>query len=403
MNRQYSPRTFIRHAPNALLKQYFDTEEIDLAISWDELRETDDGPIFAAIDRLPPEQARQVHGDFSMANDLACSNGVVAIIEEATLWNQDWSEQFAEMTNDYERAMWTFLNEPLRFVAAGAFHEMDRVTFSWHRFVGTRLEAQSDDEAREVFGAALSAYYRRQGRGRHCHVDVYRRTGPERYCYFAYPEDAAQSELGYDDEGRFQRRPRQSAFEVIFVYRPEEGIVDLYARGDKRQKSALAELFCVNILGLTGLPDEDGREPFNLAVLKDPTFAFRTDPRDGVLGVDVRLMRLDLPFDATKGAGRRITFEAKSTPCAPKALHVLIREAIREFPITMRDVQIGRAKLCFTFRPVGDARPKTLTFEVGYPDRCTLKDAPYDQIARKYLGEWGIARNGDTARLAEAG
>jgi len=402
MSRQYSPRTFLRRVPNIQIEQYFAACAFPIKIDWHAASETDDSLIFEAIEEMPPDVVRRVNGDFSHVYEMATPKGVAAIIEEVSLWNLDWSEQFAEMENDYERAMWTFLNEPHRFAAAGAFHEMDRVTFSWHCFVGHRLDVQTDDGAREGFGEALSTHYRRQGRGRHCHVDVYRRTDPERYCFFAYPEDAAQSDLGYDDEGRFQRRPRQSAFEVIFVYRPEEGILDLYARGDKNLKETLAEIFCINILGLTGIPDDSGREPFNLAVLKDPAFAFRTDPQDGVQGVDVRLIRLDLPFVRGKGAGRRITLEAKSTSDAQNALHCLIQDAIDPFGIAMNEVQIGRAKLCFTFCPVGDARPKTLTFEVGYPDRCTLKDDPYDQIARKYLSEWKIARNNRTSRLTEA-
>ncbi|MFI4862524.1 MAG: hypothetical protein ACIAXF_17805 [Phycisphaerales bacterium JB063] len=305
----------------------------------------------------------------------------------------DWSEQFAAMRNDYERAMWTFLNEPRRFEAAGAFHEMDRYSFNWNRFVGYRLEARTDEEALNDFADALANHYRRQGLGRHCHVDVYRRVDPERFCYFAYPEDAANTDLGYDENGRFQRRPRQSAFEVIFNYRPEAGTIELHARGNKDQKKALAELFCIHVLGLVGLPDEDGRVPFDLSVLKDPSFEFTLDPADRVQSVDVRLLRLDLPADRQRGDGRRITLEAKSTLDAPRAMYGLMSEAINAYHVDIAEVQAGRAKFCFTFMPVGTERPKTLPFEVGYPDRCTLKDDPHDQIARTCLTESGIARN----------
>lgn len=231
--------------------------------------------------------------------------------------------------------------------------------------------------------------YRPQSRGRNCSVDVYHRLDPERYCYFAYPEDSTSTDLVYD-HNQLVRRPRQSVFEVIFVYRPEEGTVELYAHGDKREKENLAAAFCTKVLGLSALPD-DGAEPFDLSCLKDPTFAFPTDPRDGVQSVDVPLLRLDLPFDRRKGAGRRITVEAKSTLEAPQALHGLIRDALDPHQVTARDALVGRAKLRFTFRPVDGKRPKTLTFEVSYPDRCTLKDDPHDQIARKCLYEWGIA------------
>lgn len=240
MARNYARRTFLRQTPNSLLREYFDCHGIDLAIDWDELTETGIEPIANAMDSLDENILRRVDSDFSLIMELACGKGSQAIIEEASLWNQDWSEQFAAMHNDYERAMWTFLHEPRRFEAAGAFHEMDRYAFNWHRFVGFRLEPQTDEAVMATFADALASHYRRQGRGRHCHVDVYRRVDPERYCYFAYPEDAANTDIGYDEDGQFQRRPRQSAFEVIFVYRPEDGTIELHARGDKRQKEALA-------------------------------------------------------------------------------------------------------------------------------------------------------------------
>jgi hypothetical protein len=402
MTRPYSRRTFLRQTPNHSLKEYFLQRQIDLNIPWDDMAETAIQPVEAAMDALPVHVIQQVEGEFSQVMDMATARGVGAIIEEASLWSLDWSESFAAMVNEYERAMWTFLNEPRRFFAAGAFHEMDRVRFGWHRFVGHRLESAIDDGTLDVFGSKLASHYRRQGRGRHCHVDVYRREDPVRFCYFAYPEDAASTEIGYDEQGHIERRARQSAFEVIFVYRPEEGMLDLYARGTKQEKESLAEIFCINILGLAGLPDEDGREPFDLTVLKDPSFDFATDTHDRVQRVDVQLIRMDLPFDRSKGAGRRLQLEAKSTGDAPQALHNMMAETLNPMNIELTDVIVGRAKLCFTFRPIDNQRPKTLTFEVGYPDRCTLKDNPHDQIARKYLREWGIARDEPAPVYSEA-
>ncbi len=147
-----------------------------------------------------------------MINELACGAGIRAILEEAAFWGKDWSADFEKMENDYERAFWTFLNEPRRFEVAGAFHVMDRYSGWWRRFVGKRLEPATESNALEELEGGIRAYYRRQGRGRHCHVDVYLRHDPERLCYFVYPEGIATSELGFEDGGKFGRRPRQSIF-----------------------------------------------------------------------------------------------------------------------------------------------------------------------------------------------
>ena len=204
-------RTFLRKTPNALLKQYFEQRNLHLGLEWDTLGETDVEPIFEALDRLPEARQQQVESDFRMVNDLACEAGTLAILEEARFWNRDWSDAFAKMRNAYERSMWTFLNEPQRFRVAGNFHEMDRRRGWRRRFVGHRLRARSDEAALEALAAGLRDYYRRQARGRHCHVDCYLRREPERHCYFAYPEDYASTDLGYDEHGRFQQRARRSA------------------------------------------------------------------------------------------------------------------------------------------------------------------------------------------------
>lgn len=393
MARQYSAKTFFRNVPNILLQQYFQSRHIDLDLEWVRLHETDVDPIFLALEQIPEGMRSAIDSDFRMINDLACEAGTLALLEEAAFWGRDRSEQFAGMKTAYERAFWTFLNEPARFRVAGNFHEMDR-RGGWRRcFVGHRLETGTDEENLRALEKKLRFFYRRQGRGRFCHVDFYQRRNPERYCYFAYPEDYASTEVGFDDDGRFQHRTHRPAFENIFVYRPEEGVLELTARGNKAQIEQLQEIFCTAILGLVELPDDNGRMPYDLAVLKNRYFPFAADPKDRVAHVEVRQLRLDLPFDRLKGARRRITLTASSLPEASNALHRLVDEAINKENVGLGEALISQAKLRFTFAPVDGERPKTLTFEVTYPDRCTLKDDPHDQIAKKYLKEWGIARD----------
>lgn len=110
MSRQYSAKTFLRKVPNKLLRDYFAAVAIDLELNWDGLVDTDVEPIFEAIHALNDKQRGAVESDFTNINELACENGTRAILEEAAFWGKDWSAQFAQMENAYERAFWTFLN-----------------------------------------------------------------------------------------------------------------------------------------------------------------------------------------------------------------------------------------------------------------------------------------------------
>ncbi len=391
MGRQYSAKTFLRNTPNYLLKQYFQRRDTDLGFDWSCLHETDVNPLFVAFEQLDGATRGTIDNDFTMINDLACKAGVVAILEKAGGATCGLADKLAGMKNAYKRAFWTFLHEPELFRLAGCFHEMDRRAGWRRRFVGIRLDAASDRNALRAFERALRLFYRRQGRGRFCHVDHYLRHDPVRHCCFAYPEDYASTDMGYDEHGSFQQWARRSAFEIIFVYRPEEGALEVRAKGGRRQIVELQEIFCTHILGLEQLPDNEGQVPYDLAVLKRGAFSFPTDPPDRIAGVEVRLLRLDLPHRPGEAVPRRITLSVNSRNDVGDSLYRLLDEAIDKDHVPLRDVHISVAKLRFTFEPTNGERPKTLTFEVKYPDRCTLKDDPHDQIARKYLRRWKIA------------
>ena len=393
MARQYSARTFLRNTPNDLLKRYFEKRGVRFRVSWIVAHETDVNWILGELERLPDALRSSIDSDFRLINDMACETGVLALLDKAGVPDDDWSARLAGMRNNYERAFWAFLTDPQRFRLAGCFHEMDRYGGWRRRFVGVHLEAASDDESLRAFEQALRQCYRRQGRGRFCHVDYYLRQGPERHCYFAYPEDYATTELGYDDDGRFQSRSRRAAFELIFVYRPEEGVLEIHGRGGKKQMAELQEIFCTHILGLERMPDDEGRVPYDLSVLKDRNFPFKTDPEDRIAAVEVRLLRLDLPSEPGQRGRRRIVLEVTSRDHTGDALYRLLDEALNTNGLPLHALHVSEAKMRFTFEPVNGERPKTLTFDLRYPDRCTLKDDPHDQIARKYLRRWGIAHD----------
>lgn len=387
MGRQYSARTFLRNVPNCLLQKYFEAHGLDIGVSWTVVSETEVEGLFGIMEQFPEEKRSRIDSDFRMINELACERGTLAILEEAGFRGDDLATRFERMKNAYERAFWTFLNEPDCFQMAGCFHEMDRQGGWRRRCVGYHIEAKHDHGALRTFEEELQMVYRRQGRGRFCHVDYYCRQNPERHCYFAYPEDYANTDMGYDEHGQFQRRARRSALEIIFLYRPADGMLDLRGKGNRKQIAEIQKTFGEHILGMEQLPDERERPPYDLEVLKDESFPFSTDPQDRVAAVHVRQLRLCLPGPLK----RRITVSAESSRQAPQALHDLLNEAINKTRVPLSQLRVAHAKLRLTFAPEDGERPKTLTFEVAYPDRCTLKDDPHDQVAKKYLQRWGIA------------
>lgn len=317
---------------------------------------------------------------------MACEKGILVLIEEAgsVFHNIALLPVFEPMKNDYERASWVFLNHPIIFEIACDLAYMDSLGSWSSRKVGAGLAPAVEEKDMRNLADGVSEFYKKQGRGHRCHVDNYLRQQPERHCYFVYPEDYATTELGFNDEGNFYHRLRKPAFEVIFVYRPESDVLEVSAKGGRNVVEELQEIFCKTILGLDGLPKLE-KQHFDLSKLKDNALSFVTDPADGIEKVTLRMLRLDLP-----GIGsRRITLEANSKN-DEQPVHKLIEKALNKSNVSIDKAVIAKAKIQIKFAARNGKKGKSLMFEISNPDRCTLRDDPLDQIAKKYIKRWGL-------------
>ncbi|MFC1792736.1 hypothetical protein ACFL3Q_04035 [Planctomycetota bacterium] len=386
MWRNYSPKTFLRQTPNHILKEYFNRKDLLKDIDFDNLGDTEIEPIFEAMDKLDIKERNKIEAEFRQIYEMAFEKGVLVLIEEAgsVYHNIDLLPIFEPMENHYEKAFWVFLNHPLVFEIACDLAYMDSLGSWSSRKVGAGLVPAIEEKDRQNLADEVSKFYKKQGRGQRCHVDNYRREQPERHCYFVFPEDYATTELGFNNEGKFYHRPRKPAFEVIFVYRPESGILEVSAKGGKKVVEALQEIFCKTILGLDGLPKLEKRH-FDLSKLNDKTLKFVTEPVDGIEKVTIRMLRLDLP-----GIGnRRITLEA-SPSNDEQPVYTLIEKALNKSNIPLDKALIAKAKIQIKFASRDGKRGKSVLFEISSPDRWTLKDDPIDQIAKKYIEKWGL-------------
>jgi len=397
MSRNYSPKNFLRKTPNALLKQYFQESQYPVEINWDKLAETEIDPIYQAINILPEKNQIQIEDQFRQINEMACDKGIQCLREEgeSSFHNLKLADLFREMNNPYERAFWMLLNHSEVFSIAESLFRMDNVGTWKHCTVFSGLTPKIEAEDLEKLADYISTFYKKQGRGKHCQVDNYLRQNPERHCYFAYPEDYAKTELEYNKEGNLENRVIRPAFEVIFVYRPESGILETNARGKADDVKMLQEAFCQTILGLDKLPNQNGNT-FDLEPLKT-NFAFPIQPQDGIKKVYLRMLQLKLPG----GKRRRITFEEDSSGVR-QPIYTLIETALNQKNIPMTEVEAIKAKIQFQFEDIDGKKGKTVLFEIAAPDRCTLKDAPLHQIAKKYLEEWKLLKKAEIAKPDKA-
>ncbi len=386
MSKTYSPKTFLRQTPNRMLKDYFRGKGLLKNIEFDELSETQIDSIMEAWQELPDKQRYQIEAEFRTINELADTHGRQLLYEEAVspFHNLDIAKEYSGMKNHYEWAFWMYMNHPAVFNIAIDHAFMDTLT-AWKRFgVDKGLQPKVDPKDLDNLVDEIIAFYKKQGRGRYCHVDNYLRQKPERHCYFIYPEDYASTEIGYNDANEFVHRRTRPAFEIIFVYHPETGIFETSARGGAKTVAKLQDIFCRTILELGGLPT-DNKKRYNLSRFKDRDISFPTDPEDGIEYVSIKMLHLELPGEVDN----KITFQAKPTGNGQR-VYELIEKALNEKNVPFDSVDIAKVKLKMQFAGIDGKKGKPLTFDITMPDGCTLKERPHELIAKKYISRWGL-------------
>jgi hypothetical protein len=404
MSRQYSPRNFLRHAPNELLARYFQERNLLTDLDIASLPETEVQPIFDAWMALPPEQSAEVNSDFELVASLADEQGVQAILDEADYHHLDLTDAFESMPGFFDKALWTFLEHQGVAEVANRFCEAERFPASyWIRRREGVLGAEPRDDADALakLGEALAAYFRlKEGRGRECLVDVYRR-GTKLY-YFAFPEDYAQTALEYTGTKKLERRAHRPIFELVFVCDPELGALDTYFRGRQQARLAIETIFCRVILDREFDTWKDDRL-YDLNAFKRRDVRFVYDPASGIQDVRVKLLRLSL----LGGGSRRVVLEAD--PSADKgAVYDLLEELFDcsddgsrgRLPLALPNVT--RVGLLVLFSPGGRRGKHTKTFYLTYPNGCTLGHDGRDKVLRQMIVDSKIETSQPATARAKA-
>ena len=397
MGTDYLPNNFVRKTPNRLLEQYLQSKgivpqvEIEVkaangekqqkTVKVSELEENQFKPIVALIESQLPEKQAEIEKDFRDINERACKAGIACLIEESQ-WeghNLDIADDIEKMSNHYERAMWVYLNYPEVFKNSGHFQKMDGVTFKkafvWKGLTPNQLDSELGD-----FKQRMIEYYKKEGRGKHCFIEVLKRSAPERYCYFVYLEDYADILNEFEGE-TITEKPIKPIFEVIFVYHPESGRIETNAKGKKDQIKQLHEVFCQCVLNMEKLPDKNSRM-YNLEKLKTYFNFMPRDPEDNIASVKLKVIELEVD------SNRRISFTDNNNR---SDIHNLINDALNQQNIPLNSVTVTKVNIQIVFKKMADERrAKSVTFDISTPDRCTLKDSITHQIAQKYIQRWGI-------------
>jgi hypothetical protein len=202
-------------------------------------------------------------------------------------------------------------------------------------------------------------------------VEPYRRG--DRDYFFAFPEDYAQQSVEWEGE-QFAVRPHHPAFELVFVYRQAEGALDLYVAGNKKAVEPLQAIFAEHILKCPELPaDPADKRVYDLFPLRRREFGFTWPVSNGIESVAVSRLRLGLH----KPKNAKLTVEADPKH-NPKAVYDLLDKLSASLP--SHEYYVTQVGITAQVKPTPTAAAKTVSFNITYPNSCSLK---YDEIGLK--------------------
>jgi len=390
MAHEYTLSTFLKQTPKPLLKAYFDGRGVLGSVDFKGLGKRDCEPIIAAMDAMEDAVRTSIEQDFQDMFLLADKVGTQIILDETGLAGLDVADEIESMENHYQRAMWLFLNHRTNgasiFESCMRFAHMKELSFTnakRRKDLPTK-EPKYDDATRVGMADALRAVYKKQGRGHRCVVEHAFRPNPTRHCFFAYPEDYTTSELQYDGDD-LRRRCRKSVFQVVFVFRPDEGVLEISAPGQKKDIEALQEVFCRYALEMDRLPPRTNDRCYELNGLKRLDFDFPTKTEDQIEKVEVVALRMNVVGNHR----RRVTVE--QDPNSGETLHAWMKTAINEQRTPLRMLDVTSTRLKVTWRTAPGEKAKTLTFSLTAPDSTSLKDLPQHNVIKRYLKPWKLA------------
>jgi hypothetical protein len=389
VTRHYSTKDFFRQIPNALLARYFQGREVFGELDFVAMKEGRPDALFDAWLALPDGPRNEMDAELRDIFALCCEKGFLAILDEARwqLRNDPEAttqlvEKLSALPNHFERAMIAFLDHKDFWRGATHFYRADTLSY-WRKRKNLphRPAAVDDVSMRQLADLIRNYFHHTEGRGRNCVVEPYRRG--DRDYFFCYPEDHSQHSIEWVD-GKFDPRPHNPAFEVIYVYSQREGTLDLNFRGARKAVEALQSMFATAILKLDELPpDPKDERVYDLNPLSQKSFDFTYAVGSGIENVAVKKLRLS----SRVNKGDRITLEANVSQ-DPDAVYTLLDTIGKAVPLHLYNVTQVELAASVVVDP--DKPAKSITIRIGHPNSCSLKYDEVDLKLRDMLEASGI-------------
>jgi hypothetical protein len=233
----------------------------------------------------------------------------------------------------------------------------------------------------EDFKKALKELYSREYKGKK--VKIRYTDKGDRVIFTAHIQDVYTTDIEFEQESENlnTKKPRKPVFPLNFLYRPEDGVLEVKAQGGKSRTKELQHIFIESFLKadpseLAKLPRVDFDKVQNLTELDFPLTA--QDKVESVTLKGVKLLNKENRMKIT------IYIEPEKTGVEP------MLKALEERRIDLKEFEIRQFKLKVLFKKPLKGKQRSVTATITHPDGCNLKQREIDVIVYQLLKKWGL-------------
>lgn len=317
----------------------------------------------------------------AMAKEEVCNRLANELLAKHTPLNEKTVEMFQNWT---QWSMYFYVNHYELFYQTFDDCALD-MKQGWKGRMTVSVPFDTFKKNLNDFKKALKQFYSKEYKGKK--VNVWWRDKQDRVIFTAHVQGnfRVEKEFEQGSEDLKNQKPWKPVFPINFLYRPDEGILEVKAKGGKARVRELQHLFIEHFLKadpskLEDMSRFDFEKAQNLAALTFPVTI--QDGVENVLLKGVKMkhietgMMLSLDVDQNVGIGVEPMVAALAARNIPE-------EAMKEFEVEQYRVRV-------LFNPPLKGRQRSVTVTITNPDGCNLKQRDVDMVVYNLLKRWGL-------------
>jgi hypothetical protein len=385
MTKPFDPKRTLRSLSPELRRRLLEHLRVS-DVEWDKVSPRKLGPLIDRILALPRPDLLRLQSVLHGIHILDNEPGTQILITQCRRDRRDIAGEVAGTPGTTDRAALAYLLASDVFQLASRLARLQALASSqyWARRESLpKMVEPISDATRERLGEVLSLHFSNtemRGLSKLVEAEPLPDGSTCITCYFSSYPDA---EVVFDN-GEPVRQVSLRAFEVLFVYDPTDGALEMHARGGRKVREPIARIFAKVVLDHDLEPEQSAKPTYKLDHLLDPTFDLIVDPSLPVC--DPRIVKLRLePIDAP---GEYVEIRV-ADDAAPARIYGALAEYLNRVRLTRDSVQVRSVRFGMSVTLGGTEEEVFL--DVTVPGTTNLRGIEeLRDILRRCLADWKI-------------